>query len=297
MKKAVLLIALTILLIACASVGKTEGTISFDDAIINATNNFETNLPNGSRVAVLNFTSYSTRFSDFVIEELYTSLVNRSSFIIVDRKELDVVNKELEFQASGEVSDESAQSIGKMLGAEYVISGSMVDLKGSYRIRFAAINVESARREAASSYDISANDRNISAFFVKPDNSSAQKASSINGRWIYFIEDEVGIILEFNGEDYIFSISDAWFSKQEFEAYLSGKQNLDFDVVCLGTITLTDSTMFLHYNGADAEYFPKGEAIYSFLGIELNYKISGDRLIISGIFDLTESGNIIFTKK
>jgi TolB-like protein len=117
-----------------------------------------------------------------VIEELYTNLVNRSSLVIVDRKELDVVNKELIFQASGEVSDESAQSIGKMLGAEYVISGSIVDLKGSYRIRFAAINVESARREAASSYDISANDRNISAFFVKPDNSSSQKVSPINGR-------------------------------------------------------------------------------------------------------------------
>jgi hypothetical protein len=48
MKKTVLLIVLTISLIACASVGKTGDTISFDDAIINATNNFELNLPKGS---------------------------------------------------------------------------------------------------------------------------------------------------------------------------------------------------------------------------------------------------------
>jgi TolB-like protein len=290
-------ITLAILLIACASAGKTEDTISFDAAIINATNNFSANLPDGSRVAVLNFTSYSSRFSDFVIEELYTNLVNKSSFIVVDRKELNIVSKELKFQASGEVSDESAQSIGKMLGAEYVISGSIVDLKGFYRMRFVAINVETARREAASSYDISANDRNISAFFARPDSSSSsRKVSSIDGRWTYFIEDEIGIILEFNGEDYIFSISDAWFSKQEFEAHLAGKQTLDFDIVCLGTVTLTDSTMFLHYNGEETEDWPEGEAIYYFLGIELKYKISGDRLIVSGIQDLTESGNVIFTK-
>jgi TolB-like protein len=298
MKKVVLSVVLTISLIACASVRKAEDTVSFDAAIIDATNNFETNLPAGSRIAVLNFTSYSSRFSDFVVEELYTSLVNKSSFIIVDRKELDIVNKELKFQASGEVSDESAQSIGKMLGAEYVISGSIVDLKEFYRIRFVAINVETARREAASSYDISANDRNISAFFVKTDSgSSSQKASSINGKWAYFVEDEIGIILEFNGEDYIFSASDAWFSKQEFEAHLSGKQTLDFDVLCLGNVTLTDSTIFLHYDGEDAQDFPKGEPIYYFLGVELKYKISDNRLIISGVQDLTESGNVIFTKK
>jgi hypothetical protein len=55
--------------------------------------------------------------------------------------------------------------------------------------------------------------------------------------------------------------------------------------------------MFLQYNGEDAQDFPKGEAIYYFLGVELNYKILSDRLIISGVYDLAESGNVIFTKK
>jgi TolB-like protein len=297
MKKAAFLAVFTISFIACASVGKTENTISFDEAMLNAANNLAANLPKGSRVAILNFSSYSTRFSDFVIEELYTHLVNKNSFIVVDRKELDIVNKELQFQASGEVSDESAQSIGKMLGAEYVISGSIVDLKELYRIRFAAIHVQTARREAASSYNIDAEDRNISAFFAKAGGaSSSGKASAINGKWSYFVEDEEGIVLELNDEDYLFSISDAWFSREEFEAYLSGKQTIDFEVVCLGTVSLTDSTLFLHYEGEDARDFPKGEPIYGFLGVPLKYKLSGDRLIISGTQEITESGNVIFTK-
>jgi TolB-like protein len=297
--KNIMLTVLAVSLISCASTANMGNVVSFDDAIRDVTNNFAENIPAGSRIAILNFSSPSVRFSDFVVEELSTSLINRKSFVVVERKELDLVRKETKFQLSGDVSDETAKSIGKMLGAEYVIAGSFVNLKSFYRIRFAAINVESSAREAASSFDISAKDTSIGVFFeaTRP----ASQSAGINGRWVYFDEDNVAFMLEFNGENYIFSASDAWFTKEELESFLTGKSALDFDEVYMGTITLTDSTIFLHYTGEDAEelkeWLKEGEGIFGFLEVELKYQRNGDRLTVSGVKDFNESGTFTFEKK
>jgi hypothetical protein len=50
----------------------------------------------------------------------------------------------LDFQLSGEVSDETAQSIGKMLGAQTVISGNIATVGNFYRLGIRAIKVETA---------------------------------------------------------------------------------------------------------------------------------------------------------
>jgi len=46
---------------------------------------------------------------------------------VVDRQQLDLIRAELNFQMSGEVSDESAQSIGQMLGVQSIMSGTDYD--------------------------------------------------------------------------------------------------------------------------------------------------------------------------
>lgn len=48
------------------------------------------------------------------------------------------------FQLSGEVSDETAQSIGKKLGAQTIVSGSVEPMGDILRLRIRAIAVESA---------------------------------------------------------------------------------------------------------------------------------------------------------
>jgi len=49
---------------------------------------------------------------------------------------------------SGDVSDETAQSIGKFLGAGLVITGQLTPLGGTYRYRTSAIHVEKATRDS-----------------------------------------------------------------------------------------------------------------------------------------------------
>jgi formylglycine-generating enzyme required for sulfatase activity len=55
----------------------------------------------------------------------------------------------MEFQLSGEVSDESAKAIGKKLGAQNIITGSLTAIGDNYRFRTYALDVESAARKTA----------------------------------------------------------------------------------------------------------------------------------------------------
>jgi TolB-like protein len=81
--------------------------------------------------------------------------------VVVDRRELDLIRQEERFQMSGEVSDESMQSIGKKLGAQIIVSGSLNAMGGAYRFRMRALNVETAVVETGSTADLSMGETKI----------------------------------------------------------------------------------------------------------------------------------------
>lgn len=60
------------------------------------------------------------------------------------KKEIDLIRSEINFQFSGEVSDESAQEVGRMLGAQSIVSGSLTNIGSTYRINMKVLNVQSA---------------------------------------------------------------------------------------------------------------------------------------------------------
>ena len=129
-------------------------TITLDAAIKEASKEISTTLPAGTKMALLNFSSDSDTFSDYVIEEMSIALVRSKKLVIVDRKEIELIRKEMNFQMSGDVSDESAQQIGAMLGAQSIVSGSMVNVGDSYRFRTKVINVVSAAIQTSSSINV-----------------------------------------------------------------------------------------------------------------------------------------------
>jgi len=63
---------------------------------------------------------------------------------MVDRSNLELLQREMAFQLSGEVSDETALSIGKKLGAQTIISGSIELFGDLFKLRIRAIAVENA---------------------------------------------------------------------------------------------------------------------------------------------------------
>ena len=185
--------AVLILAVSCATGGASSQVVSLDEAIQLAVENIEQNLPNAGldaaasaeqamqsgadgldnlrqaaqgfsqrpRIAVLNFSSPTEQLSEYVIAEISTQLVNGKKAVVVDRRELDLIRQEEQFQLSGEVSDESAQSIGKKLGAQLVVSGSLDAIGSTYRFRIRALSVETAVVEAASSADINLKETKI----------------------------------------------------------------------------------------------------------------------------------------
>lgn len=131
---------------------------TIDNAILEGAKEIEASLQPGVKVVVLNFASESSNFSNYVIDELMTALVKNRKLVVVDRTNLELIQKEMNFQMSGEVSDSSAQAIGQKLGAQSIISGSISDLGTVYRVRFRVIEVVSAMIQATPSLNVQKND-------------------------------------------------------------------------------------------------------------------------------------------
>jgi hypothetical protein len=66
---------------------------------------------------------------------------------VVDRQQLNTIRAELEFQTSGEVDDDTAQALGRMAGAQIIVSGAISRIGDLYRLRVRALSVQSAEIE------------------------------------------------------------------------------------------------------------------------------------------------------
>ncbi|MDR0503155.1 MAG: CsgG/HfaB family protein [Treponema sp.] len=160
----------------------TEGVLlsqeytTFDQAIKTAVTEIENKLVRGVKVVVLNFKSESTRFSDFVLDEIMTELVSNGKTVVVDRANLSLIQQEMHFQMSGEVNDSSAQAIGQKLGAQSIISGSIEDLGNYYRMRFRTIEVETAAIQVLTSINVR-KDRTINTLMTPPAGAAPQAAA------------------------------------------------------------------------------------------------------------------------
>jgi hypothetical protein len=149
MKRLVYGFAVMMVLMGCAggraAVVETKGPgMDLDAAIREAATQMETRIPPKTMVALVSVASPSTAFSTQVLTRLESAIVSSGKLVVVDRANLDKVREEQGFQLSGEVDDESAKSIGKLLGAGAIVTGSLADLGDVYSLTLKAINIETA---------------------------------------------------------------------------------------------------------------------------------------------------------
>jgi hypothetical protein len=169
-----LFIVLCSLLFAnCVSVQTANpDEVSLNTAIRQAADRMESRLDKGTKVALINFTSPSQAFSEYVLDELSSVLVNSGQLTVVDRANLDKIRQELGFNTSGEVSDKSMQEIGKMLGAQAIVTGSLTSIGDLRRIMFKTIMTETAAVVVQHPADI-VNDTRITALLAQGGGSRA----------------------------------------------------------------------------------------------------------------------------
>jgi hypothetical protein len=119
-------------------------TVGIGGALASVGKNLIENLPQNTSVAIISIATNNQNDAIYIINELEYLLVNSKKFTIVDRKSLDVIRSEQNFQLSGDVSDESAVSIGQMLGANVVITGSVTETEAAKSLSVKALDVKTS---------------------------------------------------------------------------------------------------------------------------------------------------------
>ena len=124
----------------------SQSRVSLETGLKNTVNYFENRLPRGTKLAVLNLSSVSPALAEYVIEEIIGYFANSNSLIMVERGNTDLrlLQQEMDFQYAGEVSDETVLSLGRKLGAQTVVTGSITLTDDVFRLRIRAIDIESA---------------------------------------------------------------------------------------------------------------------------------------------------------
>jgi hypothetical protein len=125
--------------------GRNMGSTPVERAINKAVGQLINQLPGNVSIAVLSISATDDSQARMVIDELEFLLVDSRRFKMVDRQTLDAIRQEQHFQMSGDVSDESAVSIGKLIGANIVFTGSITGNGSTQRLMLKVLDVQSGQ--------------------------------------------------------------------------------------------------------------------------------------------------------
>ena len=108
-----------------------------------------------TRIAITEFT-YGNEFNDFtrnVQDILYTNLIQRG-MTVVEREKMEQVLNELGKSFSGIIDSSTAAEIGKMLGVEAIVVGTVADMGNSVDLRTRLVDVEKGAAITAAQIDV-----------------------------------------------------------------------------------------------------------------------------------------------
>ena len=121
---------------------------SLDEALITAALKISRDLPADTKAAIISFTSSSEALNKYVIDELNGNILRnrRVTPVLPDQNQLQSIKNDLRFNEAGNVETQSAQSIGRMLGVAYIITGSLERHIGNeYNLHLNAFDTENAK--------------------------------------------------------------------------------------------------------------------------------------------------------
>jgi len=126
--------------------------VPLGDAIRWTAGAFTTSAQGGERqIAVLAIQSDYARMSNHIIDEMAFALTGRSRFTVMNRTH---VAAELPIDTTARIDQSRAQSVGRFIGAQYVIVGEISPLAGFFRLRTQLIDVESGVIRGTQTVDV-----------------------------------------------------------------------------------------------------------------------------------------------
>jgi TolB-like protein len=112
-------------------------------------------------VAVLDFESVGAEehLGKAVAEIIRTELIDTNRYRVVERAQINKAISEQKLQKSGLIDDKSAVELGKILGADMIVIGSMVKIGTSYTINSRMVDTKTG--EAKLGKNVTGNDLNL----------------------------------------------------------------------------------------------------------------------------------------
>jgi len=131
--------------------------MTLDNAINDFATELLTKISDDSRIAVISFEPDKNKLKVYVINMLEEKIKQHggNNIQIYERQNLDIFLKELNFSASGYVSDEDVQLIGHFVGANTLVYGSMIGITNDeYWMVIRATVTETTEMKFLKSYDL-----------------------------------------------------------------------------------------------------------------------------------------------
>ncbi len=155
MIKKLLLFVLSITLFSCSTLSNLKSNTNdlksnesiFDKTVTTISDSLYKQIPFGSNVLVLDFKDLNdtiTHFGRYLAEKISLNLSKKHSIQTIDRNNIELILEEQRFQLSGLVSDESAVSIGKFIGASHIVFGTLTEFVDYVEVELKIVDVEKA---------------------------------------------------------------------------------------------------------------------------------------------------------
>ena len=154
-----------------------------DGAITNAAKDIVEKCNANTILAIDDFESSSAKMTLYLREQLADSIFAEDGLItIVTREHMDKVEKEMKFQSSGVVSEQTIVSVAERLGARFVVFGKLEEFNNGYTLRVRMLDVKQGSYLFRQSYDF----------------AYSQKAEQLLGRAPTYKKVAVGVGAEIN---------------------------------------------------------------------------------------------------
>jgi len=155
-KKSIFIVIILCFTISLHAKGSSEGNL--DKGIDSQASYLLDKIPQNSIIAIVGISSGSENFSRYITEGLTSYIMNnkKSNIKIVERAAMPILQKEIKFQYSGAVDDNFMVSLGKMVGANTVITGTIYSINNDLRFNIRAIDIETSNIIASNGIDFTA---------------------------------------------------------------------------------------------------------------------------------------------
>ncbi|MCL2065646.1 MAG: CsgG/HfaB family protein [Candidatus Cloacimonetes bacterium] len=121
----------------------TNNQTGIEGALERAVSEAFINIDQSKRIAIVQITVQDITTRDFIRGEI-EHILRRRAFRIVDRVALDMLLEEQTLQIGGDFDERTAVNIGRLAGADFIVTGSIDGEDSLRRLRLRVIEVETA---------------------------------------------------------------------------------------------------------------------------------------------------------